>query len=235
MVTIGFWLIEWCRKVQKVLFDCMYGRGYWVWGRKDAFPGADGSTIQENGTATTVSIYDMSGNTLTEGSTGVSFVNITTAGVLSGNTALMYSAKHPLTFIFTPNAVPHDWYTNNASYQNNNLWNSTIKSVCDPCPQGWRVPTDGSWGDFSVSSMPASGSGANVANGRIYYAIAWYPAAGRRLSGSGALYYAGSSGTFRSSTSSGVYAKHMSFDMSDVGSSNTNSRAYSFSVRCVQE
>ena len=233
MVTIGFWLIEWCRKVQKVLFDCMYGRGYWVWGRKDAFPGADGSTIQENGTATTASIYDMSGNTLTEGSTGVSFVNITTAGVLSGNTALMYSAKHPLTFIFTPNAVPHDWYTNNASYQNNNLWNSTIKSVCDPCPQGWRVPTDSSWNDFSITSMQVSGSG--IAYGRTYQSLSWFPAAGYRYYFSGALRGVGSYGYYWLASVSDTYAKVLNFYLSGVFPSLTFYRASGFSIRCVQE
>lgn len=204
------------------------------WGRKDGFPGADGSTI--SATVKTIPIYGANENALTEGSaTGLHFVNIMTSGVLSENTSQIYVIKNPLAFICGVSSL-YDWYTDKESFQNNVLWgNGTDKSVFDPCPKGWRVPTDGSWGDFSVSSMPASGSGANVANGRIYYAIAWYPAAGRRLSGSGALYYAGSSGTFRSSTSSGVYAKHMSFDMSDVGSSNTNSRAYSFSVRCVQE
>ena len=76
-----------------------------VWGRKDCFPGADGSTITQvtgaDPNAETISIYDADGNTeLTEDGTGYRKINITTSGVINGTTSMIYSVKNPLTFIY---------------------------------------------------------------------------------------------------------------------------------------
>ena len=197
------------------------------WGRKDAFPGADGSTItQVNPNATTIPIYGASGTALTEGSTtGLQLVNITTAGVLSGGNSLTYAIKHPLSFIY--NAVfPYDWYTN-ADNHNDTLWgNDSDKSDFDPCPAGWRIAPNGTWSDFTKTEdvlQPINGNfpfyikgitneqGAvgdyHQTNGRLYKVsntgigtpLTWYPAAGTRNRINGRLYNCGIHGFSMSS------------------------------------
>ena len=206
------------------------------WGRKDGFPGADGSTIQANGNATTIPIYSADGGILTEGSeTGLQKVDITTSGVLNGNASQVYAIKNPLIYIGGVSSL-YDWYTNSETYQDNTLWgDGKEKSAYDPCPKRWRVLTDGTYGDFSTTTMVASGSGTNVANGRTYNNMAWFPAAGYRSSGSGALNYLGNRGYYWSASATDTQAKRFFFYMSGVNPSSPYHRAIGFSVRCVQE
>ncbi len=216
-------------------------------GRKDAFPGADGSTItQETGTsqnATTIPIYGVNGNSLTEGSTGLKRVDITTSGVLSKNTSQVYSIKNPLSFIYNANE-PRDWYTDNETYQNNTLWVDDTKTNYDPCPSGWRVPTDASrtFGDFSITTFlyyiqgkQTSLGNSNVTNGRLYNQISWFPAEGYRSYVQGNFYSVGTNGYCRSSTISDVKVKVLYFNMEGIYPHDTNRRAYGLPVRCIQE
>ena len=210
-----------------------YGRG--EWGRKDAFPGADGSTIEENGNATTIPLYGTLGNNvLTEGESGLTLVNITTSGVLDKNNSQVYAIKNPLAIIYNT-TTPWDWYTTSASYQNDTLWISSLKSRYDPCPKGWRVPATGTWNDFSLTTFPASGSGTNIANGRTYNKTAWFSAGGYRGYSSGALYYIGINGATWSSSVNEINAMALGFTLSGIGPSNAYIRARGFPIRCVQE
>ena len=168
---------------------------------------------------------------------GVRLLPITTDGVLSGNTSQIYTIKNPLAFVTTMTS-PYDWYTDNSPYQDNTLWgDEENKSESDPCPKGWRAPTDASktYGDFSTVTMTASGLGTNVANGRKYSNMAWFPAAGYRYSGSGVLGYVGDQGYYWSASVSGTDAKRLRFTMGGVNPSSPYYRVCGFSVRCIQE
>ena len=217
----------------------LWGHAHVVpWGRKDGFPGADGRTMQqiEGANATVNKIYDETGNVLTEGSTGVRRMAITTSGILNGNTSIVYVIKNPLTFVYNEiNTL--DWYTTNQSFQNNVLWdNGEVKSFYDPCPHGWRVPTNASltYGDFITSTIPI-GSGINIANGRIYCSMSWFPASGCCYANSGILYHVGTHGFYWSASASGMNAQDLSFFLSGFNLNYTDFRACGFSVRCVQE
>ena len=211
-------------------------------GRKDGFPGADGSTItQATGTyqnATTIPIYGANGNSLTEGSTGVQRVNIATEGIIGEDyTTIVYVIKNPLAFVYNT-ILPLDWYTNSETYQHNALWgNGAGKSTYDPCPKGWRVPTDGSWGDFSTITMPTIGTTteANVSNGRIYCSLAWFPVEGYRYSNDGTLRYVGIRGYYWFSQSNGTTSYFSNINISGVNQRGNSVRSGGFAVRCVQE
>ena len=211
------------------------------WGRKDAFPGADGSTImQPNGTATnasTIPIYGANGLKLEEGSAGLCLIEITTPNVLNNNTTLTYAIKHPLDYIYNA-VVTGDWYTNNVDYQDNNLWNPTTKSAYDPCPHGWHVPADGVWKDFTTSSFPAfimgeqnSSGSVDVTNGRVYNNFVWYPATGRRRTlNLGLLGVVGENVCCWSSVSNAGNANNLNYT-----SIVAELRGIGMTVRCVQE
>ena len=216
-----------------------------VWGRKDAFPGADGSTIIQTTTesnASTIPIYGASGNTLIEGSTGVRLVNITTAGVLSGNTSQIYSIKNPLIYLYNT-ISPNDWYTDSEIYQNDALWGDKgEKSTYDPCPNNWRVTSNGTWNDFLNENMPSymqgeqTSTGAyHATNGRLYKNQVWVPMAGRRQSNTTLLSYVGNYGYCWSSLASDISALHLSQSNGSIAPNKISARVQGFSIRCVQE
>lgn len=228
-----------CRQVLPCLF------GFFVcfqviWGRKDGFPGADGSTItQATGTisnAKTIPIYGATGNAVQ-----ITFIAINSS-ISNSNHTLNYSVKNPLHFIYNSTA-PFDWYTNNTLYQDNTLWGDHAgKSMNDPCPSGWRVPTDGSWEDFSadafnyyMQSKQTTTGIFHLTNGRQYKNIAWYPAGGYRVYLTGELNVVGSNGYWWSSTSSDILAKNSSYNIQEITRTASYHRARGFSIRCIQE
>ena len=214
------------------------------WGRKDAFPGADGSTItQVNPNAETIPIYGATSNLLIEGTKeGLNLVDIFTSGIITENTSLNYSIKNPLTFIY--GGTIYDWYTTNATYQNNALWgDGGKKSTFDPCPHGWRIAADGTWNDFSVMTAPyyILGTPTTIGNnsetcGILYYRNSWYPACGYRTCKSGTLTAVGNNGDYWSSNTLETFSLLLNFTMNEVFRPNyANSRGYSISIRCIQE
>ena len=131
------------------------------------------------------------------------------------------------------------------------LWNANegkadadvVKTATDPCPKGWRVPTQAEWiaigagQEAAVSgttwdssnlrlTVPGKESGKNLV----------LPAAGRRYS-DGASYGQGASGYYWSSSvpAASTSASYVLFNSAGGLNTRANNRANGFSVRCVQE
>ena len=147
------------------------------------------------------------------------------------NTTLAYAVKNPLSFVFN-SISPNDWYVNSETYQNDVLWGAGVnKSAYDPCPKRWRVPTNASltYGDFSVNTMILSDLGINVATGRTYNSMAWFPSGGYRRSLYGTLGGVGGNGYYWSVSVNGTSAKYLNEGMSGVNPSAISNRAAGFS------
>jgi len=163
--------------------------------------------------------------------------NSATTATRAANTAAAGSS------FITTSASPYDW----AASQNDSLWGSA-KTANDPCPTGYRVPTQAEW-----SSIFAGGTGAGTISGASTLATAntwtwtgngykvgsalFLPAAGYRNSTTGALRSVGTTGYYWSSTPTSTYSYYLLFDSGTVspGHGDANLRAYGFSVRCVAE
>ena len=131
------------------------------------------------------------------------------------------------------------------------LWNANegkadadvAKTATDPCPKGWRVPTQAEWiaigagQEAAVSgttwdssnlrlTVPGKESGKNLV----------LPAAGSRYS-DGASYGQGASGYYWSSSvpAASTSASYVLFNSAGGLNTRANNRANGFSVRCVQE
>lgn len=201
------------------------------WGRKDGFPGADGSTIQQvyGENAIGIPIYGSQSEEME-----IETISVSTAIGSAVNTKT-YSIKHPSTFIYSSSGV-RDWYTTNTTNQINVLWgDGDIKSVYDPCPAGWRVASYGTWDDFSAATFPISGSAYKVITGRLYNKMAWYPGGGYRDSSLGKYCYVGRNGFYWSATDRGSNAWNMHFNIDLIAQAGTPYRACGVSIRCVQE
>jgi uncharacterized protein (TIGR02145 family) len=124
-------------------------------------------------------------------------------------------------FILAPNA-PNDW----RSPQNANLWQG-VNGVNNPCPSGYRIPTE-----TEINAERLSWS-VNTSGGAFASPLKWTTAGGRANS-NGTLEHVGSFGSYWSSTVSGSYSRGLNFNSSNANM-NDGLRAYGFTVRCIKE
>jgi uncharacterized protein (TIGR02145 family) len=117
---------------------------------------------------------------------------------------------------------PYDW----RSPQNNNLWQG-VSGTNNPCPSGWRIPTETEWNNERLSWSTNDYNGAYASPLKL-------TAGGYRNCSSGSLDDVGSHGYYWSSTVSGTYARYLYF-YSTNAYMYILSRAYGFSVRCVKD
>ncbi len=123
-------------------------------------------------------------------------------------------------------------------------WSDTVKTANDPCPAGFRVPTNTQWvGVLNNNTQSIVGTWSN--NATNYSAARFFgndlmlPAAGDRYGIGGELRSRGRSGYYWSSTlysSYGSYdARFLYFYSSHAGTWDYGGRRSGYSVRCVAE
>ena len=141
----------------------------------------------------------------------------------SATTSNLSSTDNPghSNFILAPDS-PYDW----RSPQNNNLWQG-VTGTNNPCPSGWRIPTDTELDNERASWSSQDYNGAFASPLKL-------TAGGYRHYSYGSLADVGSYGRYWSSTVSGTYARHLYF-YGTGASMLSKYRAYGFSVRCVQD
>jgi len=124
-------------------------------------------------------------------------------------------------FITTNNTSPIDW----RSPQNNELWQG-VSGANNPCPVGYRIPTNAEW---TAEHQSWSSQDANGAfNSRLKL-----PVAGSRSGANGSLSGVGRWGFYRSSTVSGIYAGGLFYQSSAL--ITDAERGTGTSVRCIKD
>ena len=192
---------------------------YYQFGRKDALPGID----------------------------AVSDGSFTPNG--GNNMSITNGIQHPETF-----------YTYGSTWSNGynqyNLWsmdntttghndNSVVKTIYDPCPAGFHMPTSNAFTGFTTNGKnngPINVSGAwdygwNF-NNKISSpdATVYFPASGYRVSYVGSLNNVGSDGYYWSAVPYNTfYGCYLSFFPGYVGPQYNNLRSHGYSVRPVAE
>ena len=141
----------------------------------------------------------------------------------SGTTSTLSSSNTPGhgNFILAPNR-PWDW----RSPQNTNLWQG-VNGVNNPCPQGYRLPTEAELNAERQSWSSNNSAGAFASPLKL-------PVAGYRIDSHGSLNSVGSRGYYWSSTFSSNYSRYLYF-RSNTARMYGLSRAYGFSVRCIKD
>ena len=141
----------------------------------------------------------------------------------SSTTATLSSIDQPVHgfFIYAPNS-PYDW----RSPQNANLWQG-VNGVNNPCPSGYRIPTE-----TEINAERLSWS-QNNSVGAFASPLKW-TLAGIRNASNGALNVVGSQCFLWSSTVSGSFSRSLYFDSGNAAVSGNNP-AYGFTVRCIKD
>jgi uncharacterized protein (TIGR02145 family) len=107
-----------------------------------------------------------------------------------------------------------------------NLWQG-VSGVNNPCPIGYRIPTDIEWEAERLSWTANTSVGAFASPLKL-------PMAGYRDYSDGSLGKVGTDGVYWSSTVSSANARSLNF-FSSVAFMNTDARAFGFSVRCLKD
>ena len=192
------------------------------WGRKDPFLGSSSISSSTQAKSTLSSWPSPESSTSSTGT-------------------IDYAVKNPTTFITGVSGTNYDWVY---SSRDDKLWQSA-KTIYDPCPPGWKVPTGGSDGVWSKAANTSSSfsytwnstdKGMNFSNKFGSASTIWYPAAGYLGGGGGGLDSVGYYGTWWSCAPYGGYAYslYLYYD-GDVSPSGYSGRAIGHSVRCLQE
>ena len=142
----------------------------------------------------------------------------------------------------TPAGAISGWNTTAAA---NGAWLDASKTANDPCPTGFRVPTNAQWLgvlNTALNTITRTGSWSNsetnfttaISFGTSTMETLTLPAAGYRGSYDGSLSIRGLTGRYWSSTVNGTNAWYLYFNSSSANTYTTN-RSNGFSVRCVSE
>ncbi len=218
---------------------------YFQFGRKD--PEIPSNAISSS-SAGNKTVYNVSNSSVT----GLTHVTFTSEG---SSESIVSGIQHPTTHYFN-NIEDHagryspfiEYYYNLwDAYQTgtNNITTATVKTIYDPCPPGYCVPTGnlynyiGGKGESTTYSKWCDAYNSSTMYGRFWiydFPHIYFPASGLRLSSNGAtLDYISTYGDcWGSSVSSGSYARFLSLNSSSLGW-NSGSRAFGFPVRPVVE
>ncbi len=116
---------------------------------------------------------------------------------------------------------PYDW----RSPQNDTLWQG-VSGTNNPCPSGYRLPTEAEWEAERTTWSSNDAAGAFASPLKL-------PVAGYRGI-NGSFVNVGSGGNYWSSTVGGTHSRRLYFHSSGA-TMLTNSRALGVSVRCIKD
>ena len=200
---------------------------YYQWGRKDPFIPAAAYNSSTNHT-----VYNISGSTVT----GITNQTSTTATIAD-------NIKNPKCFYTNNNngGPVTTTYYNMWDAQNtatNNVTTATNKTIYDPCPPGFCIPTNNLWYYFgngssrTVSTFDTTNKGA-IWNNNITGDALWIPSAGFRNGGT--ISMVGVRGIYWSSTPKSVSQGYYLVVDSDKWKWDNSSRSISGTIRPVAE
>jgi hypothetical protein len=116
-----------------------------------------------------------------------------------------------------------DWLSTGDTH----MWSGTWAEN-NPCPSGFRVPTNAEWEQERLTWTPNNSTGA-------YASALKLPLAGRRSVSDGTLLNVGNTGFYWSTTVYGSDSRNLSFSPYNAADMETYSRGYGSSVRCIKD
>ena len=163
----------------------------------------------------------------------------------SGTAAGPISSPWTSTNFITNSSSPYDWRTP----QSNTLWGDgtagadPVKAANDPCPTGFKVPSQAQWGGLFRTGGTTGGAPSTATqntwtwtgNGYTIGSNLYLPAAGFHDLINASLGSVGSGGYYWSSTVNGTVSYFLIFGSGDVNPGGFDARGRGHSVRCIAE
>lgn len=141
----------------------------------------------------------------------------------SGTTGVLSSTDDPGHSDFITNATtPYDW----RNPQNDDLWQG-VSGTNNPCPSGFRIPTETEW-----TAERATWASLNTAG--AFGSVLKLTVNGRREYDDGSFLFVDSYGYYWSSTVNTTNARRLYFGDSNATVSNMY-RTYGIGVRCIKD
>ena len=141
-----------------------------------------------------------------------------------------YTVRNPLTFVLY-NKHNYDWQY----VQDDSRW-ETEKTIYDPCPAGWKVPSSCFNDCVKYFEHPFVGVGIDFKGKFSNDDNIWFPATGYKYYYDATLYSSGLYGSYWLADTKEHHAVYMFFYFSSgVYPKRDCPRANAFSVRCVKE
>jgi uncharacterized protein (TIGR02145 family) len=161
----------------------------------------------------------------------------------SATTSGPISSPWTSTSFITNSAAPFDWRTP----QDKTLWGDgttgadQAKAAFDPCPTGFKVPSQAQWGGLFRTGTTSDAPGTATqntwtwtGNGYTVGSNLYLPAAGYRIVLDASLLYVNTNGYYWSSTVNGTGAYNLYFSSISVSPGiGDGVRGYGYSVRCI--
>ena len=202
-----------------------YGLRY-QWGRPTPIPKAPAGTVA-SGNATAQATYDIAGSATKYPKR------------VSGAVTVLQAIQNPHILYYVGGSL-RDWN----SSPNDALWgDGSVKSVYDPCPEGWRIAPNHTWDDFGTNwgtpfSKNAGWTTTNVnLAGGLYVGgavKAFYPVPGQSTH-QGTWNDVGYIAYIWSSTVNGGGVDCFYYKPIGITPNEPNGRTYGCQVRCIQE
>ena len=207
------------------------------WGRKDPFTPSSATINAE------VQIYTAGGTAITKGTNGISgkpdeefkLDNTikTTINHLIQNPSTHYTKENNTEGNYVP-IVNSEYYD---ITEEGDWWNPTIKTLYDPCPNGYRIPKSGTYGVVSDWILSTWTSGT-LTEGHIWNqnTKSFFPISGSRLATNGKFYAVGTNGYYWMSTPhSPPYARSLRISTASLTTNGTHVRSDNFFTRCIKD
>ena len=141
----------------------------------------------------------------------------------SATTTARSSTDSPGNNLFiTASSIPYDWRTT----ANNNLWQG-LNGQNNPCPTGFRIPTEAEWDVERRRWLPANSAGAYASPLKL-------PLAGSRNTSDGSLDGVGTHGIYWSSSNTGITVTSISFAEKSLNWTGPY-RSDAVSCRCIKD
>jgi len=125
-------------------------------------------------------------------------------------------------FIVSSNS-PYDW----RSTQNNNLWQG-VNGINNPCPTGYRIPTEIELTDEMLSWT-------TLTSNAVFSSVLKLPFSGRRDPVSSTMADVGNVGYYYSDKPSNTNSYYLGFSTAGMSVHNNNYRAGGNSIRCIKD
>ena len=239
---------------------------YYQWGRKDPFPAArtytDSYKVEEGWGLyawTPLEAYKVSGNKIfsTDRTANGRMLGSTLGSGYTLEDAVEESARYPHKWMFSGNSdtvfPQYSWFTAEGQFEARTLlermewrylWGSTdnvsnVKTVYDPCPPGWKVPTADAFVPVLNNVKPSDGGHGIISSGYGLY----FPYGGQRKAGFGGSVIVSAEDIMVASASVAgslypIRASRSSSSAGSYGTCITSSNSYAgagLQVRCVKE